>query len=79
MSALVWITTNPMVRITTDGDLVTMWRRFAEVTIVDQVEAVRILIDPRQLPIRCRLFRPMVVAVMVAAAVEGVKACVGSA
>jgi hypothetical protein len=43
-----------------------MWRRFAEATTVDQVEAVRMLIDPRLLPTRCRLFRRMVAAVAVA-------------
>lgn len=51
------------------GDLITTWRRFAAVIIVEAVEAaanLRILIDPRPLPARCRPFRPMV-AVAVAA------------
>jgi hypothetical protein len=67
-----------------------MWRRFAEVTIVEQVVAVCMLIDPRLLHARCRLFRRMVVAAVVVAvvavmvvavevmvvAVDGVKSCV---
>jgi hypothetical protein len=58
-----------------------MWRRFAEVPIVEQEKAVRMLIDPRLLHTRCRLFRRMVVVVVVAVmvaveAVDGVKSCV---
>ena len=54
---------NPTVPFMVAGDLATTWRRFAEVTIVDQVEAVRMLIDPRLLPARCRPFPRMVAAV----------------
>ena len=46
------------------GDLATMWRRIAAVTIVQPVEAathLKMLIDPRLLPARFRLFRRMVV------------------
>ena len=75
--ALVRITMNPTVPIMVAGDLATMWRRFAAVTIVHPVEAathLRMLIDPRLLPARCRLFRRMVAvaaAVVVAVVVGG--------
>jgi hypothetical protein len=68
VSALVWIMMNPTAPSMADGDLATMWRRFAEVTIVEQVEAVRMLIDPRLPPARRRLFPRVVAAVAVAAA-----------
>ena len=60
---------NPTVPYMAAGDLVTMWRRFAAVTVVVQVEAVRMPIDPRLPPARCRPFRRMVAAVAVVAAV----------
>ena len=69
---------NPTVPSMAAGDLVTMWRRFAAVTVVVQVEAVRMLIDPRPLPARCLLFRRMVVAAVVAAAVAAVAADVAA-
>jgi hypothetical protein len=51
-----------------------MWRRIAAVTIAGQVVAVRMPIDPRQLPTRCRPFRRMVVPVVAVAAVaDGVE------
>jgi hypothetical protein len=66
---------NPTVPIMVAGDLATTWRRFAAVTIVHPMEAAAhlgMLIDPRLLPARYRLFRRIrglsaVVAVMVAA------------
>ena len=75
MSALVlaWITMNPPVPFMVDGDQATMWRRFAKVTIVEQVEAVRMPIDPRLLPARCRPFLRMVVAVVAAVVVGDVE------
>jgi hypothetical protein len=75
---LVWITMNPTVPSMAAGDLVTMWRRFAAVTVVVQVEAVRMLIDPRPLPARCLLFRRMVVAAVVAAVAAAVAADVAA-
>ena len=68
MSALVlvWIIMNPTVPFMAVGDQATMWRRFAEVTIGEQVGAVCMLTDPRPLPTQCHPFRPMVVAVVVA-------------
>jgi hypothetical protein len=69
VSALAWITMNPTVPFMVDGDLATMWRRFAVATIVEQAEAVRILLDPRLLLTRRLLFRRMVAAVVVAVAV----------
>ena len=51
------------------GDLATMWRRIEAVTIAQPVEAatnMSMLIDPRLLPDRSRLFRRMAVAVEVA-------------
>jgi len=71
-SALVWITMNPTVPSTADGDLAIMWRRFAVATIVERAEAAADLgmpIDPRPLPDRCRPFRRMVVAAVVVVAV----------
>ena len=55
---------NPTVPFMVDGDLVTKWRRFEVVPIVKQVEAERMPIDPRLLPIRCRPFPRTVVAVV---------------
>jgi hypothetical protein len=77
--ALAWITMNPTVAFMADGDLATMWRRFAEATIVEQAAAVRMLIDPRPLPARHRLFRRMVVAVAAVVAVVAVAVAVGDA
>ena len=50
---------NPKVSNTVAGDLATMWRRSAAVTIAQSVEVaahLRQLTDPRLLPARCRLF-----------------------
>jgi hypothetical protein len=59
--ALGGVTMNPTaLTITAAGDLVTKWRRFAAVTIVQPAEVVtthlRTLTDPHLLPARCRLF-----------------------
>ena len=67
---------NPTVPIMVAGDLATTWRRFAAVTIAHPMEAdthLRMLIDPRLLPARCRLFRRMVAvaAAVVVAVVVG--------
>ena len=65
--AMARVTTNPTVSNMVAGDPATMWRRIAAVTIVHPVEAathLRMLIDPRLLPARCRLFRRMAAAVM---------------
>jgi hypothetical protein len=60
------VTTNPTVSNMAAGDLATMWRRFAvAVSIVHPVETathLRMLIEPRLLPVRCRLFRRMAAA-----------------
>ena len=69
---------NPTVPIMVAGDLATTWRRFAAVTIVHPMEAAAhlgMLIDPRLLPARSRLFRRVaaVAAVMVAAVAGDVK------
>ena len=74
MGAMVGLTMNRTVPTMVAGDLATRWRHFAAVTIiVRQVEAaatnLRLLIDPRLLPARCRLYRRMAVAVAVAVAV----------
>jgi hypothetical protein len=66
VSALAWITMNPTVPFMVAGDLATMWRRIAAVTIVEQVEAVRMLIDPRLLPAQRRPFRRIAAVVVVA-------------
>jgi hypothetical protein len=71
MLVLVWITMNPMARIMVAGDPVTMWRRFAEVTVVGHLVVVRTLIDPRPLHVRCRLFLPMAAVAVVAVAAAG--------
>jgi hypothetical protein len=63
---------NPTVPTMVAGGLATTWRRFAAVAIVQPMEAathLRMLIDPRLLPARCRLFRRMVAAVVVAVVV----------
>ena len=64
--AMARVTTNPTVSNMVAGDLATMWRRIAAaVIIVLSVEAakhLRMLIDPRLLPARCRLFRRMAAA-----------------
>ena len=68
-SVLAWITMNPTAPFMVDGDLATMWRRFAAVTIGEQVEAVANLgmpIDPRPLPARRRPFPRTVAAIVVA-------------
>ena len=63
---------NPPVSSMVAGDLTTMWRRIAAVTIAQQVEAathLSMLIEPRLLPARFRLFRRMAVVVMAAVVV----------
>ena len=72
--AMAWITMNPTVPFMVDGGLDTMWRRFAAVSIVVQVGAaanLRMPIGPRPLPVRCRPFRRMAAAVVVAVAAAG--------
>ena len=74
---------NPTVPTMVAGDLATRWRRIAAVAIVHPVEAathLRMPIDPRLLPARCRLFRRMVAAgvVVVAVAVAAVMTAAAS-
>jgi hypothetical protein len=57
--ALGGLTMNPTALTTVAGDLATMWRRFAAVTIVQPVKVathLRKLTDLHLLPTRCRLF-----------------------
>jgi hypothetical protein len=65
-----------------DGDPATMWRRFAAAVIVvhtmEEATNLRILIDPRPLPARCRLFRRIVAALVVAAVAALVVAAVAA-
>ena len=71
---------NPTVPIMVAGDMATTWRRIAvAVTIVDRMEAARVLIDPRLLPARCRPSLRMVAAVgapVAAVAVAAMEAAV---
>ena len=56
---LVRLTMNPPMSSMAAGDLTTGWRRIAMAAIVQPVEAaahLSMLIDPRLLPARCRLF-----------------------
>jgi ribose 1,5-bisphosphokinase PhnN len=65
--ALERLTMNHTVSTTVAGDLATKWRRIAVVIIVQPVEVathLRMLTDPRRLPIRRRLFRRIRVLVV---------------
>jgi hypothetical protein len=80
VAALARHTMNPTVSIMVAGDPATMWRRFAAAAIivlwVEAATKLRMLLDPRLLPARCRLFRRMVAAAVVAAMVILVVAAV---